>query len=67
MVDDGVSGFIVDDEAGAVEAVKRLRSLDRSRVRQVFETRFSARRMASDYIEVYHRLIAREQPLRAAV
>jgi hypothetical protein len=36
-------------------------------VRRVFEERFTARRMAEDYLNVYRRLIAREQPLRKAV
>jgi glycosyltransferase involved in cell wall biosynthesis len=67
VVDDGVSGFIVDDEAQAVAAVQRLHRLDRARVRRVFEERFTARRMTEDYLNIYRRLIAREQPLRKAV
>jgi glycosyltransferase involved in cell wall biosynthesis len=67
VVDDGVSGFIVDDEAQAVAAAQRLHRLDRARVRRVFEERFTARRMTEDYLNIYRRLIAREQPLRKAV
>jgi glycosyltransferase involved in cell wall biosynthesis len=67
VVDDGVTGFIVDDEAEAAAAAKRLRTLDRARVRRVFDERFTARRMAEDYVTIYRRLIARDQPLRQAV
>ena len=67
VIDDGVTGFIVDDEAAAAAAVQQLRGLDRARIRRVFEERFTARRMAEDYVTVYRRLIAREQPLRQAV
>jgi glycosyltransferase involved in cell wall biosynthesis len=67
VVDDGVTGFIVDNEEAAVAATRKLRSLDRALVRGVFEERFTARRMAEDYINVYRRLIARDQPLRQAV
>jgi glycosyltransferase involved in cell wall biosynthesis len=67
VIDDGVTGFIVDDEAGAVAAAQRLHALDRARVRRVFDERFTARRMTEDYLNIYRRLIAREQPLRQAV
>jgi glycosyltransferase involved in cell wall biosynthesis len=67
VVDDGVTGFIVDDEDQAVAAARRLNSLDRAQVRRVFDERFTARRMTEDYLNIYRRLIAREQPLRAAV
>jgi glycosyltransferase involved in cell wall biosynthesis len=67
VIDDGITGFIVDDEAQAVAAAKRLHSLDRARVRRVFEKRFTAHRMTEDYLNIYRRLIAREQPLRKAV
>jgi glycosyltransferase involved in cell wall biosynthesis len=67
VVDDGVTGFIVEDEAAAAMAARQLRSLDRARIRHVFEERFTARRMAEDYVTVYRRLIARRQPLQQAV
>lgn len=64
VVDDGVTGFIVETEAEAVEALRRLDRLDRATVRQVFERRFSARRMAEDYLKVYRCLgVAPERPL----
>jgi glycosyltransferase involved in cell wall biosynthesis len=63
VIDDNVTGFIVDDEDQAVAAVSKLHSLDRARVRRIFEERFTARRMADDYLAVYRGLIARERPL----
>jgi glycosyltransferase involved in cell wall biosynthesis len=67
VVDDGITGFIVDNEDEAVDAVGRLSTLDRTRVRRVFEDRFTAHRMAKDYLAVYRQLIERDQPLKAAV
>jgi glycosyltransferase involved in cell wall biosynthesis len=67
IVDDGVTGFIVNSEDEAAQAATDLSRIDRTRVRQIFEERFTARRMAEDYLDVYRRLIAREEPLRQAV
>jgi glycosyltransferase involved in cell wall biosynthesis len=53
-----VTGFVVDDEAGAVRAIGRLGELDRHRVRARFEERFTAKRMASEYIRQYEALAA---------
>ena len=53
VVEDGLTGFIVQDEDGAVEAVRRLGSLPRRRVRERFETRFSATAMAERYLRLY--------------
>jgi len=53
VVDDGVTGFIVEDELGAIGAVQRLADLDRAGVRRRFEQRFTARRMAQEYLSVY--------------
>jgi glycosyltransferase involved in cell wall biosynthesis len=59
IVDDGVNGFIVDGPGGAVAALKRVHRLDRPMIRRCFEERFSATRMARDYIAIYEDLIAR--------
>ncbi len=56
VIDDGISGFIVEDETGAIGAVERLGELDRTRVRAQFEARFTARRMALDYLGLYRSL-----------
>jgi glycosyltransferase involved in cell wall biosynthesis len=58
IVEEGVTGFVVDDEAAAAAAARRAHLLDRGRIRCVFEQRFTASRMAQDYIGIYRRLIA---------
>jgi glycosyltransferase involved in cell wall biosynthesis len=57
VIEHGVSGLIVEDESQAVEAVHAIGQLDRHRVRQAFESRFSAHAMASAYVEQYKRLV----------
>jgi glycosyltransferase involved in cell wall biosynthesis len=56
VIDDGVTGFIVEDINGAIGAVDRLGHLSREKIRQRFEERFTARRMAQDYLSVYRSL-----------
>jgi glycosyltransferase involved in cell wall biosynthesis len=56
VVDEGVTGFIVDDMESAVSAVLRIDKLARHAVRQRFAERFTAERMVRDYVEVYRRL-----------
>jgi glycosyltransferase involved in cell wall biosynthesis len=67
VVEDGVTGFIVESEEQAAAAARRLQSLERAKIRHVFEQRFTARRMAEDYIKIYRGLIARHRPLQEAV
>jgi glycosyltransferase involved in cell wall biosynthesis len=62
IIEHGVTGFIVEDEAEAVRAVGRLGRLSRSLIRQRFERRFTARRMAEDYLSLYHRLAVKARP-----
>ena len=57
IIEDGVTGFIVDSIEEAVEAVERIPSIDRRQCRAIFEERFSARRMCDDYLRVYERVI----------
>jgi len=57
VIDDGVTGFIVDNEEEAVRAVGGVGRLSRNVCRAVFEERFDAARMAQDYVEVYRRLV----------
>ncbi len=60
VVEEGLTGFIVDNEGGAADAINnKLRRLSRRKIRARFEERFTARRMAGEYIEVYRRLMAR--------
>jgi glycosyltransferase involved in cell wall biosynthesis len=66
VIDDGVSGFIVPDEPSAVVAVKKAMELDRAKVRAQFDRRFTARRMAEDYVDLYEELCLAKSPrLRA--
>ena len=57
VIDEGVTGFVVDDEEQAVQAVKRLGELDRRRVRERFEERFTVGRMAADYVSHYQSMV----------
>jgi glycosyltransferase involved in cell wall biosynthesis len=57
VIEDGVTGFIVETEADAVAAIGRARRLDRGRIRETFERRFSARRMAEAYVKSYQTLL----------
>jgi glycosyltransferase involved in cell wall biosynthesis len=57
VLEDGVTGYIVDSVEEAVQAVLRALALSRRRCRQVFDTRFSACRMAQDYLRIYQRLL----------
>jgi glycosyltransferase involved in cell wall biosynthesis len=62
IVEDGLTGFIVEDEISAVAAVARLATLDRRTIRAEFEARFTARRMALDYLDAYHELVEAATP-----
>jgi glycosyltransferase involved in cell wall biosynthesis len=56
VIDDGATGFIVDDVDAAVAAVGRVGALDRADVRATFERRFNIARVAQDYVAVYDAL-----------
>ena len=58
VMEDGVTGFIVADDAEAVEAVGKLGSIDRAAVRATFERRFAASVMAASYVALYAEVIA---------
>lgn len=64
VIDEGVTGFMVEDMDEAVAAVHKARSLSREAVRERFEQRFTSERMARDYVRVYHSLAA--EPIRLA-
>jgi glycosyltransferase involved in cell wall biosynthesis len=57
VIEEGVTGFLVDDEVAASAAVGRLGTLSRRAIRKRFEARFTARRMADDYLALYRELI----------
>jgi len=58
VISDGLTGFIVRSVDQAVSAVGRLESLSRTAIRREFERRFTASRMARDYVAVYEELIS---------
>ena len=65
IVDEGVTGYIVDTPEEAIAALPDVLSLDRRAVRKRFEERFSAERMARDYLKVYDSLL--RTPARSEV
>jgi glycosyltransferase involved in cell wall biosynthesis len=60
IMEDGITGFVVHDVDGAARAVQNIGNIDRKGVRQRFEERFSAARMAQDYVTIYERLVRKE-------
>jgi glycosyltransferase involved in cell wall biosynthesis len=59
VMEDGITGFIVRELDEAAGAIGRVANLSRARCREVFETRFTATRMADDYTEVYEQMVRR--------
>jgi len=67
IIVDGLNGFLVDGVEDAVRAVNRIGSLDRKQCRRAFEERFTAARMASDYVSLFSHLANEpSRPLRLA-
>jgi glycosyltransferase involved in cell wall biosynthesis len=66
IIEPGATGFIIQDTDEAVEAVKEIPGLSRKRCRHTFEQRFTASRMARDYVEAYQQLIAAKEDSVAA-
>ncbi|HZW91285.1 MAG TPA: glycosyltransferase, partial [Myxococcaceae bacterium] len=66
ILQDGVTGAIVDTVDQAVSALPAVLALDRGRCREEFERRFSVRRMARDYVRVYERLVDAPSRLTAS-
>jgi glycosyltransferase involved in cell wall biosynthesis len=66
IIEDGLTGFIVKDVGEAVQAVQKLAHLSREAIRQRFERRFTDKRMANDYLQLYRSLIGlrKSPPLR---
>jgi glycosyltransferase involved in cell wall biosynthesis len=67
VLDDGVTGFIVEDEIGAVAAVNRLHKVPRAGVREHFEARFTSHRMAQEYVQAYQSVIRAQKRSRFKV
>ena len=57
IVDEGVTGIIVEHMDEAIAAIPRLLAMDRRAVRRRFEERFSSARMARDYVHLYRKML----------
>jgi glycosyltransferase involved in cell wall biosynthesis len=57
VIEDGVNGFVVADAGGAVDALERISAIDREACRRRFEDRFTSRRMAREYVNIYERIV----------
>ena len=67
VVDEGVTGFVVEDELSAIDAVRRLPQLSRTAIRARFEQRFTGRIMAKEYLATYRSLMNAARPRLVAV
>jgi glycosyltransferase involved in cell wall biosynthesis len=65
IIQDGVTGFVVDSEEEAVAALKRVPGLSRASCRATFERRFTAHRMAKDYLGIYEALAENSPRIQA--
>jgi glycosyltransferase involved in cell wall biosynthesis len=65
VIDEGLTGYIVDNEEEAIRKIGALLALDRGRVRRRFEERFTASRMAADYVKTYKSLLSMPSERRA--
>lgn len=63
IIDHGVTGFVVTNQEDAVKAVQNIELISRRDCRRVFDERFTAARMAQDYLEVYNRALEMEKDL----
>ena len=62
VIDDGVTGFVVDSLEDAIEATRRVDQLSRRACRAAFERRFNVTRMATDHVEIYETMLAGRTP-----
>ncbi|HEX7116545.1 MAG TPA: glycosyltransferase family 4 protein [Steroidobacter sp.] len=65
VLDEGVTGFIVESQEEALQAIERAATVDRRAIRATFERRYTSKVMAQRYVEVYEQLLERH-PLRRA-
>jgi glycosyltransferase involved in cell wall biosynthesis len=66
IIEDGVTGFVVDTEEEAIEALQKVGSIDRKLVRQRFEERFTSTTMVKKYLDVYERVIQQANVVQKA-
>jgi glycosyltransferase involved in cell wall biosynthesis len=58
IINHGATGYVVDNCEEAAKALREIPRLSRRNIRSCFEIRFSARRMALDYVSVYERVLS---------
>jgi glycosyltransferase involved in cell wall biosynthesis len=58
LIEDGATGFLVEDVAGAVAAVDEVASLDRAAIRAGTVARFDVARMVDDYLDAYAAVVS---------
>lgn len=63
IIQHGINGFIVDNQDDAVRAIRNIGLIDRQECRRVFEERFTATRMAADYLKVYNKVLELEKDI----
>jgi glycosyltransferase involved in cell wall biosynthesis len=61
IIENGVTGFVVSNIEDAASAVESISTINRRKCRETFEQRFSASRMASDYLDIYRWLVSRRE------
>jgi glycosyltransferase involved in cell wall biosynthesis len=59
VIEDGVTGKVVDSEEEAIAALPAILSYDRRAVRKQFENRFTTTRMAKDYVSTFRKLLSK--------
>jgi glycosyltransferase involved in cell wall biosynthesis len=62
VIENGRTGYIVPDEPAAVDALSQIDRLSSHAIRAAFDERFTARRMAEDYVDLYRGLAVRKRP-----
>jgi glycosyltransferase involved in cell wall biosynthesis len=64
VIDEGVTGHIVDTMDEAIQMLPETLALDRRVVRAAFDERFTAARMARDYVKLYRKLLNKQAPIK---
>jgi len=67
VIEDGVTGFVVQSVEEALAALPKALALDRGRCRAAFDARFTARRMAEQYVDLYNRVARARHPGRGTL
>lgn len=67
IIEEGISGFIVDDFQEAIDRVNKIDTINRASCRAQFEKRFTCERMAQDYMEAYQELVDQREDLQKVI